>query len=73
MLINAKGKENSAVIDLRKLSSPGERAQVIRTSGSMAQGEHWAQLENLAVEDGRIRTALAPCSITTLVVSGAAL
>ena len=73
VLINAKGKENSAVIDLRKLASPGEHAQVIRTSGSMAQGEHWAQLENLAVEDGRIRTALAPCSITTLVVSGAAL
>lgn len=73
VLINAKAKENEATVDLRRLSSPGSSARVIRTSGSMAQGEHWAQLEDLAVTDGRILTTLAPYSITTLVVSGAAL
>ena len=73
VLINASGKEKNSTVDLSKLSSPGTFAQVIRTCGSMAEGEHWNALADLPVENSRIRTTLAANSITTLIISDTAL
>ena len=60
-------------IDLTALSSVGAQAQAVRTSGSMAQGEHWAELGALPVENGVLCTALSPNSMTTFIVDQAAL
>ncbi len=72
VLLNTSGRENAVTVDLSKLSCAGASAQVIRTSGSMADGEHWARLEDLPIENKCIRAKLPANSITTLVIAGAA-
>jgi len=73
VLVNTAGKETPVTVDLTKLSSSGSSAQVIRTSGSITEGEHWAQQADLPVVNGQVRAALPANSITTLIISDAAL
>ena len=73
VLINAAAKENTVTVDLSKLSSSGTSAQVVRTSGSIADGEHWAVQADLPVEKNCVRAVLSPNSITTLIISDVAL
>ena len=73
VVLNTSDKEKDVRIDLTALSSVGAQAQAVRTSGSMAQGEHWAELGALPVENGVLCTALSPNSMTTFIVDQAAL
>ena len=73
VLINAGAKENTVTVDLSKLSSSGTSAQVVRTSGSIADGEHWAVQPDLPVEKNSVCAVLSPNSITTLIISDVAL
>ena len=50
--------------------SGADCAQVIRTSGSMEKGEHWAQLADLPAEDGVLHATLKGNAITTFVLEG---
>ena len=69
--INAQLVERSVTIDLSGFSSAfpdGSRVRVIRTSGGMAHGEHWAELPGIAVDAAKVSASLPPFSITTFVV-----
>lgn len=71
VLLNTKNREQSVSIDLSAFSHIGPDAKVIRTSGSMADGEHWAQLAALPVASPSLSVSLAPNSITTLIIDDA--
>ncbi len=57
--------------DLTTFDCPGTTATVIRTSGSLADGENWAESEALQVKDGMLRATIPGNSITTFVINGA--
>ena len=42
--------------------------QAFRTSGSMADGEHWAPVDAVTAEGSHVIAPLTPNSITTLIV-----
>ena len=44
---------------------------MIRTSGSMADGENWAELPASVVKNGTVTASLLPHSITTFLVESA--
>lgn len=73
VLLNTKNRETSVSIDLSAFSQLGTSAQVIRTSGSMENGEHWAQLDPVPVFPSSLSASLAPNSITTLVIDNTCL
>ena len=71
VVINQKPESQTAWIDLSALRSvfpAGTCVRMIRTSGSMREGEHWASLPNLYVEEGGFIVPLSPYSVTTLLV-----
>ena len=73
VLYNAEQDEKNINIDLSAFGDmfpEGCPVHIIRTSGSMAQGEHWTDLPEQATGQNRLETALAPCSITTFQVFG---
>ena len=50
-------------------AAPGSGVQPVRTSGSIADGEHWAELAPLPVdESGCFMASLPPYSVTTFLV-----
>ena len=49
----------------------GSRVRAIRTSGSMAEGEHWAELPEEISEENGLTVTLAPHSVTTWIVEAA--
>jgi len=67
--VNDSAREKSVSYSLKGFSG-AECAQVIRTSGSMAQGEHWAQLADAPVADGALQVTLKGNAITTFVLEG---
>ena len=48
----------------------GAIARVIRTSGSMAEGEHWASLADIPLTGKALSAPLKGNSITTFIISG---
>ena len=70
VLVNADNKEKAVELNLSAFAKVGESAQAYRTSGSMANGEHWAALDPLPTQDGRMNFPLKAHSITTLVIPG---
>ena len=71
--LNTKNKETTVSFDLSAFSQLGDRAQVIRTSGSMADGEHWDEAGEIALSGASLSANLPANSITTLVIPGAAM
>ena len=72
--LNASGEADTVRFDLSAMGSAypdGAPVRVIRTSGSMEEGEHWKELEPLALSGGSLEAELAPYSVTTFVVDGA--
>ena len=67
---NTSSADREVSFDLTAFENPGTTVSVIRTSGDYASGENWAELENLKVEDGKIRATIKGNSITTFVVDG---
>ena len=70
VLLNTQNKEKNVVVDLSAFSQIGASARVIRTSGSMEDGEHWAQLDDLPDSSSAVSAPLAANSITTLIIDG---
>lgn len=68
--LNKSDKDRNMNYDLSQMESVGRKVQAIRTSGTIEDGEHWAQLEDFgAYEDGFV-AELKANSITTFIVSG---
>ena len=71
--VREAGAVDQAIAYMRELGfkvKVGESAQAYRTSGSMADGEHWAALDPLPTQGGRMNFPLKAHSITTLVIPG---
>lgn len=68
---NTSAADREVSFDLTAFENPGATVSVIRTSGDYSSGENWAELEKLAVVDGKIRATIKGNSITTFVVDGA--
>ncbi len=70
VVINTQRKETACTIDLSAFQNVGSSVKVIRTSGSMEKGEHWAELPDITTADKKIQTTMPGNSITTLIISG---
>lgn len=68
---NTGAANREVCFDLTAFDCPGTTAAVIRTSGSFAEGENWAELKDLEVKDGMLRATILGNSITTFVIEGA--
>lgn len=66
--MNTSDKDRKAKFDLRDFDVVGSSAKVIRTSGSYENGEHWANLEAISVNDKMFSAELKANSITTYVI-----
>jgi len=55
-------------VDLSAFACKGDKVQAIRTSGSMADGEHWAQLADIAMDGEGFTAELKGNSITTWII-----
>ena len=67
---NTDGSDKSTDFDLSAFSKVGNTVSVIRTSGSMSNGEHWAELEPLSTNGKGFNASLKANSITTFIVEG---
>lgn len=64
--LNCKNKEKKLNLDLGEFS-PGEKVNVVRTSGSLEDGEHWKELGDERMQGSLFCTALKPYSVTTFI------
>lgn len=71
--VNAIAKDKNYYFDLSQFGSLGDSVQQIRTSGNVKDGEKWAELEELHVDEDGLYTTLKVNSITTFIVSGVTL
>ncbi len=72
VISNEEEQERGARIDLAAFGEqfpPGSRVRLIRTSGSMAEGEHWRELPENRTEEGGLSLPLPPHSVTTCLIS----
>ena len=68
VLLNTSDKDKTLSLNLSAFTLPDGSVQAIRTSGSMADGEHWTPVEGITAADGYILAPLKANSITTLVI-----
>lgn len=71
--VNQEETEKTACLDVAAFGNvfpAGSPVRIIRTSGSIASGEHWAELPELALEEGGLTVSLAPHSVTTFLIEG---
>ncbi len=72
VMLNADPAEKNVYMDLSAFGQavvPGSAVRMIRTSGGISHGEHWAELPGLTMSEGGFSAALAPFSVTTFLVS----
>ncbi len=69
--INPTAADKTANFDLSQFESVGRRVSVTRTSGSTADGEQWAELDDIYTYDGGFVAELKANSITTYVLNNA--
>ena len=67
VLVHSGGDEKTVRVDLSAFDffPAGSVVEAFRTSGSMAEGEHWKELEPLSTDESGFTAALIPCSVTT--------
>ncbi len=70
VVYNTDETDRDVSYDLSAFVESGTTAEVIRTSGDMATGENWAELDPVSVVDGALNVTVKGNSITTYVVSG---
>lgn len=69
VVVNTSADEKWVSIDLNPMNpKDGAKCSAYRTSGSIADGEHWSPVTVPALTDNRIETAVPSYSITTFVV-----
>lgn len=66
--INKSADEQQFVIDMASFAKIGRKARVIRTSGSMENGEHWSELKPLKIKNKKTIVDLKSYSITTFII-----
>ena len=66
--INDKSKKRQLSLDLGEFS-PEDTCEVIRTSGSLENGEHWTRLTEKKLEGSVLSSSLMPYSITTFILT----
>ncbi|MBR4102063.1 MAG: discoidin domain-containing protein [Oscillospiraceae bacterium] len=66
---NTSGGNSEMYFDLSQFASIGGSAQAIRTSGSMANGENWKDVGNIATNGNGFTATLAGNSITTFIIN----
>ncbi len=64
------GPERALRADLTFLGGAAGEVAVVRTSGSMAEGEHWTELDPLTADGNGFDAVLAPASVTTFIIEG---
>ena len=67
---NTDGSDKSTEFNLSTFSKVGSKVSVIRTSGSMSSGEHWAELSPLSTNGKVFNASLRANSVTTFIVEG---
>lgn len=65
---NTKAEDLSCVYDLTALKQTGNQASVIRTSGSMDNGEKWAVLKPVTLSGQKLETVARANSVTTFLI-----
>ena len=70
MALNTSAREREATFELSSFGTVDAVARAIRTSGSMAEGEHWASLADIPLSGKTLSTPLKGNSITTFIISG---
>lgn len=68
VVLNKSDKDKNANINLGQFKSFGKKVTATRTSGSMADGEHWAELDPIYAYDTGFVATLKGNSITTFVI-----
>ena len=68
VLVNPADKDKQIALDLSAFAVQGSAPEAYRTSGSMADGEHWAPVDGVTAEGTRVLAPLKANSITTLVI-----
>ena len=71
--VNCEGSDVEHFFDLSQFKTIGKTAQQIRTSGSLADGEHWTQLEDIKMDKTGLFTSLKANSVTTFIIEGVTL
>ena len=71
--MNTKAEDKEHFFDLSQFKTIGKTAQQIRTSGSLADGEHWAQLDDIKMDKTGLFTSLKANSVTTFIIDGVTL
>lgn len=71
--VNCEGETKDHFFDLSSFKTIGKTAQQIRTSGSLADGEHWAQLEDIKLDKTGLFAPLKANSVTTFIIEGVTL
>ena len=69
--MNAENQETTLRVDLSAFGDAvpaGTHVQAVRTSGTMANGEHWAELPGPDIDGNGFTAVLAPHSVTTFLV-----
>lgn len=68
--INPTASDKTANFNLSQFKSIGRRVKVVRTSGSMADGEQWAELDDIYAYDTGFIAKLKANSVTTYILGG---
>ncbi len=67
--LNKENADKEATFDLGAFTSVGTTVHPIRTSGKFADGEQWAELETIPVENRAFTATLKARSVTTYVIN----
>ena len=67
---NTSGSASDMYFDLSSFAGIGTSAEVIRTSGSMNNGENWKSVGNINTSKSGLSASLAPNSVTTFIIDG---
>ncbi len=73
VIVNSKENEQTACLDLSGFGNAfpeGSRVRAIRTSGSVAAGEHWTELPEESTGPDGVTVQLVPYSVTTFIIEG---
>lgn len=70
VVTNTAGNEKSVDFDLSSFTAVGKNVSVIRTSGSVSNGEKWAQLSPISTNGKKFNAKLKANSVTTFIVEG---
>ncbi len=71
--VNGAETDVEHFFDLSQFAAIGKTAHVIRTSGSLVDGEHWTELPDVSMDKTGLFTSLKGNSVTTFIIDGVTL